>query len=133
MSSNGNASATLFDSGNLVLRDENSNILWQSFDLPSHTFLTGMKLGYKKNSRKTWSLVPWRNLHDHSPGVFSLELGPKGITQFFTTRKPDRLYWTSGPWVGKLFSFIPEMRANYIYIILAILPIRKRLILHLSI
>ena len=116
MSSNGNASATLFDSGNLVLRDENSNILWQSFDFPSHNFLTGMKLGYKKNSGKTWLLVSWRNLHDPSPGVFSLELGPKGIIQLFTMRKPDRLYWTRGPWVGKLFSFIPEMRANYIYI-----------------
>nr|XP_023890959.1 putative inactive G-type lectin S-receptor-like serine/threonine-protein kinase SRK [Quercus suber] len=41
-----NASATLLDSGNLVLRDENSKILWQSFDFPSHTLLPGMKLGY---------------------------------------------------------------------------------------
>nr|POE62492.1 g-type lectin s-receptor-like serine/threonine-protein kinase [Quercus suber] len=40
-----NASATLLDSGNLVLRDENSKILWQSFDFPSHTLLPGMKLG----------------------------------------------------------------------------------------
>ena len=112
MSSNGNASATLLDSGNLVLRDENSNILWQSFDFPSHTYLPGMKLGYNKNTGKTWSLVSWRNLHDPSPGVFSLELDPKGINQFLTTRKPDRLYWTSGPWDGKWFGFIPEMRAN---------------------
>ena len=115
MSSNGNASATLLDSGNLVLRDENSNILWQSFDLPSHIFLPGMKLGYKNNSGRTWSLVSWRNLHDPSPGDFSLELDPKNITQFLIMRKPDRLYWTSGPWNGKIFSFIPEMRANYIY------------------
>ncbi|XP_075657830.1 G-type lectin S-receptor-like serine/threonine-protein kinase At2g19130 [Castanea sativa] len=94
MPSNGNAkvSATLLDSGNLVLRDENSNILWQSFDFPSHTFLPGMKLEYKNNSGKSWSLVSWRNLHDPSPGVFSLELDHKGITQFITSRKPEGLY-----------------------------------------
>ncbi|KAM4103088.1 hypothetical protein ACJW30_06G053200 [Castanea mollissima] len=115
MSSNGNASATLLDSGNLVLRDENSNILWQSFDFPSHTFLPGMKLGYKNNSGKSWSFVSWRNLSDPSPGVFSLELDHKGITQFIITRKPEGLYWTSGPWDGKIFSFLPEVGANYIY------------------
>ena len=83
-SSNGNASATLLDSGHLVLREENSNILWQSFDFPSHTYLLGMKLGYNKNGEKTRSLVSWRNLHDPSPGVFSLELDPKSISSKFS-------------------------------------------------
>lgn len=73
-------------------------------------------MGLKTISGKTWSLVSWRNLHDPSPGVFSLEHDPKGIAQFLITRKPDTLYWTSGPWDGKIFSFVPEIiLADYIY------------------
>ena len=117
ISSNGNATAgaTLLDSGNLVLRDENSKILWQSFDFPSNAYLPGMKIGYKKNTGKTWSFVSWRNAEDPSPGDFSLELDPKGINQLLIRRKPDSLYWTSGPWDGQLFSFVPEMKFNSIY------------------
>ncbi|KAK7819107.1 g-type lectin s-receptor-like serine/threonine-protein kinase [Quercus suber] len=29
-------------------------------------------------------------------------------------REPDTLYWTSGPWDGHSFSFVPEMGSNYI-------------------
>ena len=46
ISSNRNTSATLLDSGNLVLRNDNSSILWQSFDYPSHTLLPEMNIGY---------------------------------------------------------------------------------------
>ena len=74
-----------------------------------------MKIGYKKNTGKTWSFVSWRNAEDPSPGDFSLELDPKGINQLLIRRKPDSLYWTSGPWDGQLFSFVPEMKFNSIY------------------
>ena len=46
ISSNRNTSATLLDSGNLVLRNDNSSILWQSFDYPSYTLLPEMNIGY---------------------------------------------------------------------------------------
>lgn len=36
ISSDSNTSATLFDTGNLVLRDNTSNILWENFDYPSN-------------------------------------------------------------------------------------------------
>ncbi|RVX16144.1 G-type lectin S-receptor-like serine/threonine-protein kinase [Vitis vinifera] len=68
ISSNSKTSATLLDSGNLVLRNDNSSI-WQSFDYPSDTFLPGMKLGYDKRAGKTWSLVSWKSTEDPSPGV----------------------------------------------------------------
>lgn len=37
----------LLDSGNLVVRDksDNANFLWQSFDYPGDTLITGMKMG----------------------------------------------------------------------------------------
>ncbi|XVF78024.1 hypothetical protein PTKIN_Ptkin14bG0095000 [Pterospermum kingtungense] len=36
----GNVSVTLLDLGNLVVRDEKSNTLRQSFDFPTNTFLS---------------------------------------------------------------------------------------------
>ncbi|GMP52761.1 hypothetical protein CsSME_00018462 [Camellia sinensis var. sinensis] len=60
ISSNGNTSATLLDSGNLVLRDKTSgDLLFESFDYPSHTLLPGMKLGRFNNwmNWKPWSLI----------------------------------------------------------------------------
>ncbi|KAJ4792256.1 G-type lectin S-receptor-like serine/threonine-protein kinase [Rhynchospora pubera] len=39
-------SVQLLDSGNLVLRDlETNGVLWQSFDWPTNTYLPGMKVG----------------------------------------------------------------------------------------
>ncbi|KAL4282073.1 hypothetical protein GQ457_03G023680 [Hibiscus cannabinus] len=73
---NANVSATLLDSGNLVFRDENSSILWQSFDFPAHTFLPRMKLGYGRRIGKTWLYVSWRSSNDPSPGNFTLQLDP---------------------------------------------------------
>ena len=64
ISLNSNTSATLLDSGNLVLRNGNSDILWESFDYPTDTLLPGMKLGYDKRAGKTWSLVSWRSTED---------------------------------------------------------------------
>ncbi|XWS51980.1 hypothetical protein CRYUN_Cryun11dG0028300 [Craigia yunnanensis] len=55
-----NVSATLWNSGNLVLRNENFDILWQSFDYPTNTFLPGMKLGYSRMTGKVWSLTSCR-------------------------------------------------------------------------
>ncbi|CAL5393253.1 unnamed protein product [Camellia sinensis] len=118
ISSNGNTSATLLDSGNLVLRDETSgDLLWESFDYPSHTLLPGMKLGRFDTwiSWKPWSLISWKSREDPSPGVFSLESDPLGMHQFFI-RKGYQKYWTSGVWNGKSFPMIPDMTAHNINI-----------------
>ncbi|OAY71186.1 G-type lectin S-receptor-like serine/threonine-protein kinase [Ananas comosus] len=44
--------AVLLDSGNLVLRDglNSSNVLWQSFDHPSDTWLPGAPLGFDQST-----------------------------------------------------------------------------------
>eukprot|EP00261_Vitis_vinifera_P031478 XP_019072721.1 PREDICTED: G-type lectin S-receptor-like serine/threonine-protein kinase At2g19130 [Vitis vinifera] len=116
ISSNSKTSATLLDSGNLVLRNDNSSILWQSFDYPSDTFLPGMKLGYDKRAGKTWSLVSWKSSEDPSPGVFSLKYDPKGTGQIFILQG-STMYWASGTWDrdGQVFSLIREMRLNYMF------------------
>ena len=114
ISSNRNTSATLLDSGNVVLRNDNSTILWQSFDYPSHAFLPGMKIGYDKRAGKTWSLTSWKSTEDPSPGVFSLAHDPNGTSQNFILQGSAR-YWTSGSWNGQIFSLVPEMRVDDIF------------------
>ncbi|KAF8409408.1 hypothetical protein HHK36_005484 [Tetracentron sinense] len=85
LSSVKNTSATLLDSGNLILRDSKSQILWQSFDYPSDTFLPGMRIGYNKKTGKAWSLTSWRSEEDPAPGVFSLKMDPEISMQLLVT------------------------------------------------
>ncbi|KAE8692304.1 putative S-locus lectin protein kinase family protein [Hibiscus syriacus] len=111
---NANVSATLLDSGNLVLRDENSSILWQSFDFPSHTFLPGMKLGYDTRIGKTWSYTSWRSYNDPSPGNFTFQLDP-GPEKRLVILNGDEIYWRSTrPWgdESRLFEFPRETKMN---------------------
>lgn len=57
----------LLENGNLVLSDESSgNMLWQSFDHPTDTFLPGMKM------TENLVLTSWRDLNDPSSGDFRL-------------------------------------------------------------
>ncbi|KAF7112212.1 hypothetical protein RHSIM_RhsimUnG0256700 [Rhododendron simsii] len=115
ISSSANTSATLLDSGNLVLIDRRSgNLLWQSFDYPSDTFLPGMKLGYDKRNGKTWYLLAWKSEEDPSPGVFSVEADPEVTNQFFILQGSQK-YWTTGIWNGQFFSQMPEMNQNYLF------------------
>ncbi|KAK8497216.1 hypothetical protein V6N12_025717 [Hibiscus sabdariffa] len=110
---NSNVSATLLDSGNLVLRDENSSVLWQSFDFPSHTFLPGMKLGYDSRIGKNWSYISWRSSNDPSPGNFTLQLDP-GPEKQIVILNGDEIFWRSGAWgdEGNLFEFPPGIRMD---------------------
>lgn len=82
ISSDGNTNAILLDSGNFVLRNGKSSVLWQSFDNPSDTLLPGMKLGYdgewkkmviglmeERGRSQSWGFLhgtrPWRNTPDY--------------------------------------------------------------------
>ncbi|KAG6737097.1 hypothetical protein POTOM_059908 [Populus tomentosa] len=98
-SSANNITASLEDSGNFVLKDENfgsQQVLWQSFDFPTDTFLPGMKLGINHRTGHTWSLMSW--LSDLVPtpaGAFTFEWDTNG-TELVIKRR-DVIYWTSGP------------------------------------
>ncbi|TXG67186.1 hypothetical protein EZV62_008461 [Acer yangbiense] len=58
---------TLLDSGNLILLDQHSQVLWQSFDYPTDTLLPGMKLGYDHSTGISRSLVSWKSSQDPAP------------------------------------------------------------------
>ncbi|GLJ32677.1 hypothetical protein SUGI_0657470 [Cryptomeria japonica] len=103
--SNKASRSVILDSGNFVVlsRGNKSEIVWQSFDHPSDTWLPGMKIGGKKK------LVCWNNSLDPAPGLFSLQMDPSGTRQFVLRWNSSVQYWESGAWDGKRFSRIPEM------------------------
>ncbi|KHG05344.1 hypothetical protein F383_30674 [Gossypium arboreum] len=110
-SSSQNVSVTLLDSGNLVLRDRNMDILWQSFDYPSNTFLPGMKLGYNNKTGKVWSLTSWLDEEDPNNGDFEVRM----VSNEVFLMRGTEILWSSGPWNGHGFDLMPEMRLNYIF------------------
>ncbi|MQM14831.1 hypothetical protein Taro_047767 [Colocasia esculenta] len=102
----------LLDTGNLVLRDTSApkaSVIWQSFDEPTDTLLPGARIGYNKTMGKSWVLTSWNKLEDPSPGMFSLEMDPSGVTQFLLLWNRTQQYWATGPWDGDIFSGVPEM------------------------
>ncbi|KAL3754553.1 hypothetical protein ACJRO7_001748 [Eucalyptus globulus] len=118
-SSSGSSSmvAVLENDGNFALKAApNSSVtLWQSFDYPTHTWLPGAKFGIDKRKNTSQRLTSWKNAEDPSTGLFSLNLQPFG--EYYIWWNRSKHYWTSGTWDNqtKIFSLVPEMRANYIY------------------
>ena len=108
--------ATLLDSGNLVLREwtnlGNGQVLWQSFDNPTDTFLAGMKLGL--DGRQNRVLTSWMSPQDPSPGEFSMGLDPNGTKQFMIWRR-GKVHWTSGIWDGHTFPRLSKNAARYMH------------------
>jgi hypothetical protein len=108
--------AVLLNSGNLVLQNSSnsSDILWQSFDYPTDTFLPGAKLGWDKATGLNRRLVSWKNLIDPATGVYREELDPDGVDQYLLTPLNSSVpYWSSGAWNGKYFALMPEMSSGY--------------------
>ncbi|KAI3684751.1 hypothetical protein L6452_33977 [Arctium lappa] len=120
-----NASVTLLDTGNLVLRELYSNgsvkgVLWQSFDYPTDTLLPGMKLGVNLETGHRWSLTSWRNEQLPADGSFTLTGDPNGTSQLFILWRGSIIDWMSGPWQNgefentKLQSSGPDVNLYYI-------------------
>ncbi|KAH7661138.1 S-receptor-like serine/threonine-protein kinase protein [Dioscorea alata] len=103
-----NPVAQLLDDGNFVLREANSSeATWQSFDYPTDTLLSGMKLGWDLRTGLNRNLTAWRSIHDPSPGSYALSLDLKGIPQIILWSGSAKK-WRSGPWNGITFSNIGE-------------------------
>ncbi|XP_062225622.1 G-type lectin S-receptor-like serine/threonine-protein kinase At2g19130 [Phragmites australis] len=110
-----NTVAILLNNGNLILQNSShsSNVLWQSFDYPTDTFLPGAKLGWDKVTGLNRRLVSRKNLIDLAPGRYCEELDPSGVNQFiFTLLNLSIPYWFSGVWNGQYFPSVPEMSAQ---------------------
>ncbi|KAJ8568822.1 hypothetical protein K7X08_032453 [Anisodus acutangulus] len=108
--------AVLQDDGNLILTDRSNSTppLWQSFNNPGNTWLPGSKLSYNNVTKTKQLLTSWKSLDDPTPGLYSLELDPNEKQYIIRYNRTEK-YWDTGPWNGRIFSEVPEMRNNYIY------------------
>ncbi|KAL5774649.1 hypothetical protein ACOSP7_012206 [Xanthoceras sorbifolium] len=98
-----NASAQLLDSGNLVLRNNTNGIsIWESFQEPTDTILSGMKVSSNKKTDQKVSLTSWKNPSDPSPGSFSHGIKSSDIPEACIWNE-SRVYWRPGLWNSQTF------------------------------
>ncbi|KAL8046470.1 hypothetical protein ABFX02_08G179400 [Erythranthe guttata] len=124
-SSNSNSSrqarnpiAQLLDNGNIVVRDANdeTTLLWQSFDHPTDTYLQGMRLGRNLATGSETYFLSWRSNDDPSPGEYSFHLDPTGYPQILLKRGASAVVFRVGPWIwGVGFSGAGNPRADPTY------------------
>ncbi|PON49890.1 S-receptor-like serine/threonine-protein kinase [Parasponia andersonii] len=112
----------LLDNGNLVLRDEieknSENYLWQGFDYPTDTNLSGMKMGWDLRRNLTRRLSAWKSFDDPCDGDFTygIELNvqlhtyPEAII-----RKGSAKFYRTGAWNGISFGGTPDLRPNPLF------------------
>ncbi|KAF5198448.1 G-type lectin S-receptor-like serine/threonine-protein kinase SD2-2 [Thalictrum thalictroides] len=97
------------DTGNLLLLSDKGDIVWESFQLPTDTWLPGMKIsGFQ-------FLSSWRSAKDPSPGNYILRLRQSDFGAFELVFNNSFTYWSSGKWDGTTFPNVPEMSSSYLY------------------
>ncbi|XP_017257335.1 G-type lectin S-receptor-like serine/threonine-protein kinase RKS1 [Daucus carota subsp. sativus] len=104
-------SAELLDTGNLVVHDNDSKkgFIWQSFDYPTDTLLSNMKIGVDLRSGLNRVLTSWKSEDDPGTGSYSLMIDLNGtLPQLFLYKNWDPL-WRGGPWNGLGWSGVPGM------------------------
>ncbi|XP_031276357.1 receptor-like serine/threonine-protein kinase SD1-8 [Pistacia vera] len=80
--------------------------MWQSFDYPSDTLLTGMKLGWNLKTGFERYLTSWRSVDDPSATDFSFRLEINDAPQLYISSSSKKVA-RSGPWNGVQFGGIP--------------------------
>ncbi|KAG6385519.1 hypothetical protein SASPL_154355 [Salvia splendens] len=108
--------ARLLDSGNLVVVDENdeSIIIWQSFDYPTNTFLPGMKLGKNFVSGHEVYVSSGKSNDDAATGGFTYRCDPSGYPQT-VIKEGDSFRYKAGPWNGIYFSGSQNLVKNTLF------------------
>ncbi|KAM5588519.1 hypothetical protein ABKV19_006796 [Rosa sericea] len=112
LSSPNNFTAKLRDTGNLVLLENgNQRVVWDSFDYPSDTVLSSMKLGLNRRSGLEWLITSWKSKDDPGTGSCTYGIDPRGSPQLFLKKGGGPL-WRSGPWIGDRWSGEPQLTST---------------------
>ncbi|KAJ0456239.1 putative protein kinase RLK-Pelle-DLSV family [Helianthus annuus] len=108
-----NTVAQLLDSGNFVLRPEGDerpeSYIWESFKNPTDTLLPGMRLGWDRKTGVNRFLRSWKSGMDPGSGSYTFKMNVDGFPEIFLSAGVKPVY-RSGPWNGKRFSGVPEMK-----------------------
>jgi hypothetical protein len=109
--------AKLLDNGNLVIRTDSntSNVLWQSFDDFTDTWLPENKLSHDKKTGVFKRMISWKDSGDPAPGMFSIQLDPNGSLQYVLLWNSSVTYWASGNWTGNTYTGVPEFSPTNTY------------------
>ncbi|XP_042473348.1 putative G-type lectin S-receptor-like serine/threonine-protein kinase At1g61610 isoform X2 [Zingiber officinale] len=102
--SSGNGTvALLLNTGNLVLRDDDNKVVWQSFDHPTDTLMPGMNLRFRFGDRSSTLFTSWKDADDPSPGNFTCRIDADPFLQLIT-RRGSEIYIRSQVWGSSLFT-----------------------------
>ncbi|XP_050388126.1 G-type lectin S-receptor-like serine/threonine-protein kinase B120 [Argentina anserina] len=109
----GNVTVSLLGTGNLVLRELDSNgapgsVIWESFRNATNTLLPGMKLGRNIKTGENWTITSWLSDQSPVPGAFKLGVDPSGADELIVWRR-EEVYWRSGVWENGNFQQAPDL------------------------
>ncbi|KAG6397676.1 hypothetical protein SASPL_143846 [Salvia splendens] len=110
-----NSIVQILDTGNLVLREEDSgDTLWESFSHPTDAMVQGMRISQNVNTGKQVLLTAWKNETDPGMGSFTGGIDAmSGTVQLFSWND-GRPHWRSGPWNGQIFLGIKDVFYAYL-------------------
>ncbi|KAL2327806.1 hypothetical protein Fmac_021233 [Flemingia macrophylla] len=99
------------DSGNFVVRNAQKTkdgILWQSFDYPGDTLMSGMKLGWNLETGLERYLSSWRSVDDPAEGEYVQKIDLRGYPQLIKFKGPD-IKSRGGSWNGLYLVGYPDV------------------------
>lgn len=104
--------AQLQNSGNLVLQGFNGTVIWQSFEHPTDSVVSNMRITLTKSSDLRKILQSWKSPSDPSDGTFSAGTNSFNLFQIVIW-DGNRPYWRSGPWNGNIFIGVRYHNTGY--------------------
>ncbi|KAK9167127.1 hypothetical protein Scep_002318 [Stephania cephalantha] len=108
--------ATMLDNGNFVLVERdwstgNEQLWWQSFDHPTDTLLSGMRLSFNQTTGESKALTSWVSDTVPNSGAFTLGINPNNTRELLILQK-GIIFWRSGVWDAKNKTNLPSKWMN---------------------
>ncbi|XP_076937125.1 G-type lectin S-receptor-like serine/threonine-protein kinase At4g27290 [Bidens hawaiensis] len=110
----------LLDTGNFIIYKEGGNyinqenFIWQSFDFPTDTLLSGMNYGRNFVTGIDRHFTSWKSYDDPASGNFSYGIDIRGYPQVIIWNGP-KIWFRGGPWNGLGYTGNPNNRQSQMY------------------